>query len=98
MISSATLLCVLRSKLGDIAVVIPRGARKAHFRSRNIGDPALPHHLGHEELDLVVNLQSTTIDWADLDVVLVVFPFPAISRVRKQLANKWFGRKPLAIH
>ena len=55
-------------------VVIPRGARKAHFRSRDIGDPALPHHLGHEELDLVVSLQSTTIDRADLDVVLVALP------------------------
>ena len=57
-----------------IAVVIPRGARKAHFRSRDIGDPALPHHLGYEELDLVVSLQSTNIDRADLNVVLVVLP------------------------
>ena len=61
-------------EVDDIAVVIPRGTRKAHFRSRDIGDPALPHHLGHEELDLVVSLQSTTIDRADLDVVLVVLP------------------------
>jgi len=70
-------------EVDDIAVLIPRGARKAHFRSRDIGDPALPHqklikalphHLGHEELDLVVSLQSTTIDRADLDVMLVALP------------------------
>jgi len=58
----------------NIAVVIPRGARKAHFRTRDIGDPTLPHHLGYEELDLVVSLQGTAIDRADLDVVLVVLP------------------------
>ena len=61
-------------ELDNIAVVIPRGARKAHFRSRNIGDPTLPHHLGYEEFDLIVSLQSTAIDRADLDVVLVVLP------------------------
>ncbi len=42
----------------NIDVVIPRGARKAHFRSRDIGDPTLPHHLGYEELGLVVGLQA----------------------------------------
>ena len=57
-------------EVDNIAVVISRGARKAHFRSRDIGDPALPHHLGYEELG--VSLLSTAIDRADLDVVLVV--------------------------
>ena len=61
-------------EVDNIAVAIPRGARKAHFRSRDIGDPTLPHHLGYEELDIVVSLQSTAIDPADLDVVLVVLP------------------------
>ena len=61
-------------EVDNIAVVIPRGARKAHFRSRDIGDPTLPHHLGYEELDLVVSLQGTAIYRADLDVVLVVLP------------------------
>jgi hypothetical protein len=61
-------------EVDNITVVIPRRAREAHFRTRDIGDPTLPHHLGYEELDLVVSLQSTTIDRADLDVVLVVLP------------------------
>ena len=60
--------------------------------SRDIGDPTQPRHLGYEELDLAVSLQSTTIDRADLDVVLVVLPelrdagVAAVVRVRKRTA------------
>ena len=61
-------------EVDDVAVAIPRGARKAHFRSRDMGEPTLPRQLGYEELGLVVSLQSATIDRADLDVVLVVLP------------------------
>jgi hypothetical protein len=79
-------------EVDNITVVIPRRAREAHFRTRDIGDPTLPHHLGYEELDLVVSLQGTAIDRADLDVVLVVLPelhdagVAAVVRVRKGMA------------
>ena len=79
-------------EVDNTAVAILRGARKAHFRSRDIGDPSLPHHLGYEKLVLVVSLQSTDIDRADLDVVLVALPWlhdagvAAVVRVRKGMA------------
>ncbi len=55
-------------EIDDIAVVIPRGARKAHFRSRDIGDLALPHQLGNGFLKLGamsnLNHRFDTPSWA----------------------------------
>ena len=86
-----SLVC-LAVEIGHNAIIIPRGARKAHLRSHCVGDTESPDHHGNEELGLVVGLNGTAKDRADLDVVLVVLAelhdagAAAVMRVRKRMA------------